>query len=71
MEGNNSNVLFKHYLKGLQKDRVSVSFNDAASYKDSICQWKMNEIWVRSTGAMTLTKKFKYLLCRKPPTKFS
>jgi len=32
IEGNNSNVLFRHYLKGLQKDRVSVSFNDAASY---------------------------------------
>jgi len=22
MEGNNSNVLFRHYMKGLQKDRV-------------------------------------------------
>jgi hypothetical protein len=32
MEGNKSNVLFKYYLKGLQKDRVSVSFNDAAGY---------------------------------------
>ena len=32
IEGNNSNVLFRHYLKGPQKDRVSVSFNDAAGY---------------------------------------
>jgi hypothetical protein len=32
MDGNNSNVVCRHYLKGLQKDSVSVSFNDAAGY---------------------------------------
>jgi hypothetical protein len=29
----------------------------------------MNEIWVRSTGAMKMTRKLKYLLCRKTSNK--